>query len=70
MHLIRWKPARRAELVRAGVGTEPDRLALLRTHEGRALGQLGELQRSLDIVRYKVAVYGDHLGQQDSVPAG
>ncbi len=54
---------RYTELVRAGAGTEPDRLALLRAHETRVLGRLAELQRSLDIVRYKVAVYEDHLEQ-------
>ena len=62
---------RYTELVRTGAGTEPDRLALLRAHEARVLGQLAELQRSLDIVRYKVGVYEDFLEQQppDSAPA-
>ncbi|PJN25463.1 MerR family transcriptional regulator [Kitasatospora sp. CB02891] len=59
---------RYTELVRAGAGTEPDRLALLRAHEARVLGQLAELQRSLDIVRYKVAVYEDYLEQQPAGP--
>ncbi|MGF1426998.1 MerR family transcriptional regulator [Kitasatospora sp. LaBMicrA B282] len=54
---------RYTELARSGAGTEPDRLALLREHEERVLGQIADLQRCLDIVRYKVAVYEDHLGQ-------
>ncbi|GLW72101.1 MerR family transcriptional regulator [Kitasatospora phosalacinea] len=52
---------RYTELARAGAGTEPARLALLRAHEQRVLDQLADLQRSLDIVRYKVAVYEDYL---------
>ncbi|RKE17930.1 MerR family transcriptional regulator [Streptomyces sp. TLI_171] len=55
---------RYTELARTGAGTEPDRLALLRAHEQRVLGRLAELQRSLDIVRYKVAVYEDYLKQR------
>ncbi|MFD8600260.1 MerR family transcriptional regulator [Kitasatospora sp. NPDC059646] len=54
---------RYTELARAGAGTEPDRLALLRAHETRVLDRLAELQRSLDIVRHKVAVYEDFLEQ-------
>ncbi|MGX4735589.1 hypothetical protein ACI1MP_35025 [Kitasatospora griseola] len=37
-------------------------------HEARVLGRLAELQRSLDIVRYKVAVYEDYLEQQPAGP--
>jgi DNA-binding transcriptional MerR regulator len=54
---------RYTELARAGAGTEPARLALLRDHESRVLDRIAELQRSLDIVRHKVAVYEDHLEQ-------
>ncbi|MFF0392924.1 hypothetical protein ACFYS8_30095 [Kitasatospora sp. NPDC004615] len=54
---------RYTELARTGAGTEPDRLALPRAHEARVLDQLAELQRALDIVRYKVAVYEDYLEQ-------
>ncbi|GAA4983145.1 MerR family transcriptional regulator [Kitasatospora paranensis] len=50
-------------LARTGAGTEPDRLALLRDHEQRVLGQLADLQRCLDIVRHKVAAYEDYLEQ-------
>ncbi len=49
------------DLVRAGAGTEPGRLALLRAHENRVLGQIAELTRALDLIRYKVAVYEDIL---------
>ncbi|MFG2693081.1 MerR family transcriptional regulator [Kitasatospora sp. NPDC048407] len=62
---------RYTELARTGAGTEPDRLALLRAHEARVIDQLAELQRSLDLVRYKVAVYEDYLEQhpQGAAPA-
>jgi DNA-binding transcriptional MerR regulator len=50
---------RYTELVRAGAGTEPERLALLREHEALVRGQIAELTRCLDLIRYKVAVYED-----------
>ncbi|BAJ27143.1 MULTISPECIES: MerR family transcriptional regulator [Kitasatospora] len=57
---------RYTELARAGAGTEPGRLALLRAHEQRVLDQIAELRRSLDIVRHKVAVYEDYLDGGDA----
>lgn len=50
---------RYTELVRAGEGNEPERLGLLREHETRVGEQLTELNRSLDLIRYKIAVYED-----------
>ncbi|MFD8805961.1 MerR family transcriptional regulator [Streptomyces sp. NPDC059597] len=50
---------RYTELARAGVGTEPDRLALLREHEKKVLEQLAELHQCLDLIRHKVAIYED-----------
>ncbi|MET7694501.1 MerR family transcriptional regulator [Streptomyces sp. NPDC005483] len=50
---------RYTELARAGAGTEPERLALLREHEEKVLGQLAEMHRCLDLIRHKVAVYED-----------
>lgn len=52
---------RYAELVRDGGGNEEERLALLREHQDRVLGQIGDLTRSLDLIRHKVAVYEDVL---------
>lgn len=61
------------ELVRAGAGTEPGRLALLREHEHRVRGQITQLTRALDLIRHKVAVYEDvldhHTADHDRTPA-
>ncbi|WP_377267823.1 MerR family transcriptional regulator [Peterkaempfera sp. SMS 1(5)a] len=50
---------RYTELARDGAGTEHERLALLHEHEDRVVGQITELTRCLDLIRYKVAVYED-----------
>ena len=52
-----------ADLVRAGDGNEPDRLALLRRHREAVLGEIRQLQESLDVISYKVAVYEDIVDQ-------
>jgi DNA-binding transcriptional MerR regulator len=48
-----------AELVRAGDGTEPERLALLREHEERLARQMRDLSRCHDLIAYKVGMYED-----------
>jgi DNA-binding transcriptional MerR regulator len=52
---------RYTELVRLGDGNEEERLTLLRQHEQRVVEQIDELNRCLDVVRYKVARYEDYL---------
>lgn len=52
---------RYTELVRAGGGNEGERLALLRDHEQHVLAQMGQLNRCLDLIRFKVGVYEDLL---------
>ncbi|AOS64021.1 MerR family transcriptional regulator [Actinoalloteichus hymeniacidonis] len=52
---------RYAELVREGAGTEAARLELLRAHETAVARQLAELQESLDLIRFKVGLYEQHL---------
>jgi DNA-binding transcriptional MerR regulator len=52
-----------ADLVRAGDGTEPDRLALVREHEERLAGQMRELSRCRDLIAYKVGMYEDLSGR-------
>jgi DNA-binding transcriptional MerR regulator len=52
---------RYTELVRQGDGNEQERLTLLREHEHQVVGQIDELNRCLDVIRYKVARYEDHL---------
>ncbi|MEO3821187.1 hypothetical protein [Plantactinospora sp. B24E8] len=49
-------------LVRLGVGTEAERLALMRVHRERALPQIAQLTRCLDLVNYKVGVHEDAIG--------
>lgn len=50
---------RYTELVREGGGNEGERLALLRDHEQQVLAQIGQLNRCLDLIRFKVGVYED-----------
>jgi DNA-binding transcriptional MerR regulator len=47
------------ELVRAGDGNEKERLALLKQHQQRVLSQLEQLNKSLDLINFKVGVYED-----------
>ena len=55
---------RYTDLVRHGDGNESERLALLRQHEERVVSQIDELNRCLDVIRYKVAVYEDYLATE------
>lgn len=55
--------ARYAELVRAGVGNETERLALLKRHEEKVRAQVAVLQESLDLIAAKVAAYTEALAQ-------
>jgi DNA-binding transcriptional MerR regulator len=59
---------RYTELVRAGDGNEPERLALLRQHEERIREQQQKLDRCLDLIRFKIGVYEDILAD-DTAPA-
>jgi len=52
---------RYTELVQAGAGNEPDRLELLRQHEQRIHAQQEQLDRCLDLVKFKIGVYEDIL---------
>ncbi|MFD5617596.1 MerR family transcriptional regulator [Streptomyces yangpuensis] len=49
------------ELVRQGPGNERDRLELLRRHETFVEAQIRELRDALDVMRYKVRIYEDHV---------
>ncbi len=48
---------RYAELAREGEHTTPERLALLVAHRERVREQLAEVQRSLDVIDYKITSY-------------
>jgi DNA-binding transcriptional MerR regulator len=45
------------DLVRRGDGNEQQRLDLLRQHRTRVLAQMDTLQRCLDLISHKVAIY-------------
>ena len=48
---------RYTQLVCAGKGNEPERLEVLREHRQRVSAQLGEIQRCLELIEYKIGVY-------------
>jgi DNA-binding transcriptional MerR regulator len=52
---------RYAALVRQGPGNEQARLEVMREHQERLTGQIDELSRCLDLIRYKIGVYEDRL---------
>ena len=52
-----------AELVFEGEGNEAERLALLEAHRGDVLHRLDEVQRNLELVDYKIALYRDRVAQ-------
>ncbi|MEV4578857.1 MerR family transcriptional regulator [Nonomuraea jabiensis] len=47
------------ELVRNGTGNEAERLTIMLEHRERVLRQMSDLNRCLDLITYKVAVYED-----------
>lgn len=53
---------RYAELVRAGLGNEQQRLAILREHREQVLAQIAELTECLNLISYKVDFYQECLG--------
>ncbi len=48
-----------AELVRAGDGNEPERLALLEAHREAVLEQLDAMRRNLEAIEYKIEIYAN-----------
>ena len=52
---------RYTDLVRDGDGNERERLEVLRGHREAVLNQMAQLQQSIDLIDYKVAVYEDLL---------
>ena len=49
------------ELVRQGPGNEPDRLALLRSHQEHVAAQIQELTGCLNVITHKVEIYEQHV---------
>ncbi|MFG2328706.1 MerR family transcriptional regulator [Streptomyces sp. NPDC048604] len=54
------------ELARQGPGNERERLELLRRHETHVETQIRELQDTLDVMRYKVRIYEEHLARGEA----
>lgn len=57
---------RYAALVRAGRGTEPQRLELLRSHRRLVLDQLAEVTEHLGAIEKKIGIYEDVLARDDT----
>ncbi|MFI9741423.1 MerR family transcriptional regulator [Streptomyces sp. NPDC052494] len=54
------------DLARQGPGNEHERLQLLRRHESHVEAQMRELQDTLDVMRYKVRIYEDHVARGEA----
>ncbi|MFD0366758.1 MerR family transcriptional regulator [Streptomyces sp. NPDC127114] len=54
------------DLVRRGPGNERERLEVLRRHEHHVEAQIRELQETLEVMRYKVRIYEDHLARGEA----
>jgi DNA-binding transcriptional MerR regulator len=57
---------RYAQLVRAGESTIPERLALFRSTRTETLDRIAELQQTVAVLDYKIALYEEHTA---SAPA-
>ncbi len=57
---------RYAQLVRAGEDTVPERLAMFRATRAEALDRIAELQQTVAVLDYKIALYEEHTA---STPA-
>ncbi|WP_370971997.1 MerR family transcriptional regulator [Amycolatopsis sp. cg9] len=57
---------RYADLVAAGRGNEPERLALLEEHRTEVLAKLAELQENLQLIDRKIGVYRGRLEAGDA----
>ncbi|KRE60399.1 MerR family transcriptional regulator [Nostocoides sp. Soil756] len=57
---------RYADLVRAGSGTEADRLELLRAHRRVVLDQLAEVTEHLGAIDQKIGIYEDVVARQEA----
>lgn len=53
---------RYVELVGAGPGTEPERLAMLLDQRARVIDRIAELQLALSTIDYKITTYGGLCG--------
>ncbi len=54
------------DLARQGPGTERGRLELLQRHADQVEAQVRELNEALDVMRYKVRIYEEHLARGEA----
>ncbi len=57
---------RYAQLVSAGRGNEPERLALMRAHRAEVTAKLAELHENLTLIDHKIDVYRGRLAAGDA----
>jgi DNA-binding transcriptional MerR regulator len=57
---------RYAELVAAGRGNEPERLALLEAHRAEVTARIAELRTNLELIEHKIDVYRGRLAAGDA----
>jgi DNA-binding transcriptional MerR regulator len=57
---------RYAQLVAAGPGNEPERLALLEAHRADVTAKLAEITESLKLIEHKIDVYQGRLAAGDA----
>lgn len=57
---------RYAQLVAAGHGNEPERLALMEAHRAEVTAKLAELQENLELIDHKIDVYRGRLAAGDA----
>lgn len=57
---------RYAELVAAGRGNEPERLALLEDHRAEVVARLAEVREHLELIDHKIDVYRGRLAAGDA----
>jgi DNA-binding transcriptional MerR regulator len=58
---------RYAELVSAGRGNEPERLALMEAHRAEVTAKLAEIQENLRLIDHKIDVYRRRLATGEAV---
>ncbi|MFD9726173.1 MerR family transcriptional regulator [Streptomyces sp. NPDC059072] len=54
------------ELARQGPGNEHERLELLRRHERQVEAQIQGLRETLEVMRYKVRIYEEHIARGEA----
>jgi DNA-binding transcriptional MerR regulator len=57
---------RYAQLVAAGHGNEPERLALMEAHRAEVTAKLAELRENLRLIDHKIDVYRGRLAAGDA----